>query len=201
MKKLLSILLKLFYVAVGLTALILVSTIADSMLPSRVASRIYKGNDFGAAAICSNLLKGDLEAASGPIRFKAASRELRFAETVTWLGGKGDSPYVPIPASPLFTGLPKDIGPLRSCDTPKSFNLAGDRMSATLSLGYEKYRVTVTLRYKVGLFSGRLERIEIGVPERLTPSTPPPGEDERRVREFIGKLDGMSGGQGAEGRR
>jgi len=186
MKKILYWVRILIYMFAGIVVL----GIAESFLPMFMAMRLRGGNGaLGTDKICADLLKGDYAAASEPIVLKTAKRELRFAETITWLGRQGESPYVEIPGSKLFADLPRDQGPLKSCDQPASWNLAGNMLSGSLYLGYAKSRVIVTLRYHAGLFSQKLQRIEIGLPELLTPSTPPPGEDERRMAEFMKKLD------------
>ncbi len=193
MKPILSSFRVIIYVGAGFVALFVIVAFIDAFIPQRAVARLRDhGTDLGRAEICANLLRGDQAAASVPIALKTDKRELRFADAVTWLAGKGPSPYTAIRRSPLFSELPQDLGPLQSCDPDPGVSMAGDSLASDLYLGYPKSRLTVTLRYSMGFFSTDLQRIEIGRPEAVTPATPPPGELERNVREFMNKLDGKA---------
>jgi len=181
------------YFGAGLMLLFFLYVISDMFSPLYQGLQLSFGGASGKSLrreeICSSLLRGDYDAASAPIARKTDAREFRFADTITWLAGKGGEPFVKIPRSQLFSELPSDQGPLQSYRGQASATFSGDSIVTSLYLGYPGSRVTVSMRYITGWFSPTLERIRIGAPEPTGPATPPPDETDLRMSELIKKLD------------
>ncbi len=182
------------YIAASLALTFFVYVIADTFSPLYQALQMKyvggsPGRSLGLDEICADLLKGDYAAASRPIARKTAAHEFRLADTITWLANKGGRPFAEIPRSPLFTELPSDQGPMRSCRPQASATLSGELISTSIFLEYPKSRLTVTLRYSTGWLSPTLELIEFGKPEPLSPGMPQPDETDRRMGELMRKLE------------
>lgn len=149
--------------------------------------------ELGAEGICANLLKGDYIAASAPIQRKTASRKLAFASVINWLARQIKSPYIEIPGSELFQELPKDQGNITAC-RGGGLTLTGNEIFKPLFIQYAKSRLTVMLRFE-DPGSPKLQYIQIGGIEKLSPGQEPPDALEQRVSDFKNTLDAMGKGR------
>lgn len=184
----------LYGIAAALALVFLLLPLAD-----RLASYAYfhaaaeaKGK-MGLDAICAELMKGDLEAASSRIARKKETRRFNLANAIVWLAGKGGSPYETIPASPLFTDLPPGQGKLLSCGQQSGHSLSGGELYTEIYLQYPASMVRVKLRYNMSLFTPGLQYITITPPE---PAGPPEDLDSK-MGSFIAGLDKAEAGAGA----
>jgi len=159
-------------------------------LPSSVLGQKTFGDldrELGAEGLCADLLKGDFAAASAPIQRKAASRKLTFASVINWLAREVKSPYIEIPGSPLFQELPKDQGNITAC-RGGGLTLTGNDILKPLYIQYAQARLTVMLRFEDPA-APKLQYIQIGGIEKLSPGQEAPDAFEQRVSSFIKALD------------
>lgn len=143
--------------------------------------------ELNVESLCSNLLKGNYAAASAPIQRKADSRKLTFASVINWLAREVKSPYVDIPRSQLFQELPKDQGAITAC-RGGGLTLTGSDILKPLYIQYARSRLTVMLRFEDPA-APKLQYIQIGGIEKLSPEQEAPDAFEQRVSGFMKTLD------------
>ena len=179
------------YIAAGLVVVFLLLPMAGNIFSFIYFTSAVKARDkMGLDAICSELMKGDLAAASARIVRKKDVRKFDLGNAIVWLagkGGNGSSPYVTIPKSPMFTDLPPDQGQLVSCRQQSGHSLTGGELYTEIYLNYPASMVRVQLRYDMSLATPHLQYINIYPPE---PAGPPEDLD-KKMGGFAGKLDKM----------
>ena len=177
------------YIAAGLVVIFLLIPLAGSIFSSIYFTAASSARDkMGLDAICSELMRGDLEAASARIARKKDTRQFNLGNAIVWLAGKGgnnSSPYVTIPRSPMFTDLPPGQGELTACGQQSGHSLSGGELYTEIYLSYPASLVRVKLRYSMSLATPELQYIIITPPE---PARPPEDLD-MKMGEFTGKLD------------